>query len=246
MSALSLVLLAVAAAGMAATDSAADAAPAPEWDADRGYLIACLCMGRYGNQMDQLLGALHFAKRTGRIFVAPPLTGWGKYSPATGLRTSFRPLDSVFDIAALNEYHTTITMEDFVTFFANETYNPELPWADEADRTIYCINRDAKDFEPTDCRLTSGQAKGDFWAHYGFDVKETQQISLGVTYQSSDATIQRAASAAQVVLPVFAATHLSPQRAPFALANWCHTLRRSPYLRLLVLRKLPSSPSSRS
>eukprot|EP01051_Picozoa_sp_SAG22_P022920 SAG22_NODE_5695_length_970_cov_1.191734_2_plen_110_part_00 len=43
----------------------------PEWDR-KGYVLAFPCQGRFGNQMDYLLGGFSFSVRTGRV-PPPPL-----------------------------------------------------------------------------------------------------------------------------------------------------------------------------
>ena len=174
------------------------------WDNERGYIIACLAMGRFGNQLDQLLGSMHFAKRTGRVFVAPPLVTYNALDrgsrKASKSRYTFWPFEEVFNVTVANSYHPMITMEQFMDSFA--TTIKAGPQAEAsywlAPRTIYCIDRDKPNFAEADCRLEKGQVKGEFWSHYGVDPAAVAQRALSITYQNRDEDITRVASAAKV------------------------------------------------
>ncbi|GAB1605500.1 GDP-fucose protein O-fucosyltransferase 1-like [Argonauta hians] len=118
------------------------------WD-ERGYLIYCPCMGRFGNQAEQFLGALGFAKTINRTLVLPP---WRTYKNV--------PFDEWFRIEPLTTYHRVILAEDFMAYLA-PTYWPP------GNRTGWCFS--SKEDKNKDCQMKQGNPFGPFWDGLGVD-----------------------------------------------------------------------------
>lgn len=112
-----------------------------------GYFVFCLSMGRYGNQMEQLLGVLGRIKATNRMLVLPPFISYDRKASIQLI-----PIESVFDIDRLKEYYSKIvSMETFM-----ETIAPHV-WK---ERVIYCVR--------SPCPTTpEGNPIRPFWNHYG-------------------------------------------------------------------------------
>ncbi|XP_014785787.1 GDP-fucose protein O-fucosyltransferase 1 [Octopus bimaculoides] len=130
------------------------------WD-ERGYLIYCPCMGRFGNQAEQFLGALGFAKAINRTLVLPP---WRTYKNI--------PFDEWFRVEPLSTYHSLILAEDFMAYLA-PTYWPP------GNRTGWCFS--IEEDKTKDCRMKEGNPFGPFWDGLGVDFDANMPYT--VTYQ---------------------------------------------------------------
>lgn len=122
-----------------------------KWDKN-GFIAYCPCMGRFGNQADQFLGALAFAKGLNRTLVLPP---WITYD--SGVSGSKRvPFDEWFKIDPFQAYHKVITMEKFMANIASSIWPP-------GTRTGFCYSfRDNGE-----CKMKEGNPFGPFWDHFG-------------------------------------------------------------------------------
>ena len=130
----------------------------PPKDVSGGFLIFALAMGRYGNQMEHLLGALAEAKRRAprRIVVLPSFIVW-RYG--RGRKNAHIPVEAVFDLDTLRrDFHPNIvTYEEFQRI--------ELRWNSE-DATIYC-NSAHKAMDHFKCTPDVGQ--GTYWYALGIE-----------------------------------------------------------------------------
>lgn len=79
----------------------------------KGYVMFCLCMGRFGNQADQFLGAMSFARQLNRTLVVPPFHTYKNV-----------PYSEWFRLDKLAEYHRVIPAEDFMNSVAPKIWPP--------------------------------------------------------------------------------------------------------------------------
>ncbi|GMT33889.1 hypothetical protein PFISCL1PPCAC_25186 [Pristionchus fissidentatus] len=147
-----LLLLLTAAAAVA---SAAEVDP-------NGYVIYCPCMGRFGNQMEQHLGAFHFANVLGRTIVLPPMVG---HEPGSTI-AKMTAFEDVFQLAPIKKHFKSITLAEFQRDIA-----PKI-WPKE-QRKAFCwtprTSSTAGDDETPSCRAKDGNPFGPFWDHIGVD-----------------------------------------------------------------------------
>ncbi|GMT03087.1 hypothetical protein PENTCL1PPCAC_25261 [Pristionchus entomophagus] len=129
-----------------------------------GYVIYCPCMGRFGNQMEQHLGAFHFAAVLGRTMVLPPLVGHEPRSTIAKM-TAF---EDVFQLAVIKKHFKSITLAEFQRDIA-----PRI-WPKE-QRKAFCwtprkaSNGGEETGEEPSCRAKDGNPFGPFWDHIGVE-----------------------------------------------------------------------------
>ncbi|GMR33900.1 hypothetical protein PMAYCL1PPCAC_04095 [Pristionchus mayeri] len=126
-----------------------------------GYVIYCPCMGRFGNQMEQHLGAFHFAMVLGRTMVLPPIVGHEPRSTVAKM-TAF---EDVFQLPAIQNQFKTITLAEFQRDIA-----PKI-WPKEARKAFCWTPRKALNGDDSEmsCRAKDGNPFGPFWDYVGVD-----------------------------------------------------------------------------
>ncbi|KAH3695884.1 GDP-fucose protein O-fucosyltransferase 1-like [Dreissena polymorpha] len=127
-----------------------------------GYLIFCLCMGRFGNQAEHFLGGLAFAKSINRTLLLPP---WRTYKNV--------PFTDWFKLEPLQEYHKVIPAEQFMKILAPEVWPP-------GKRKGSCFSFE----ENAECKMKDGNPFGPFWDELGVDFDSTE--SYTVYYEEHD------------------------------------------------------------
>nr|XP_022901836.1 GDP-fucose protein O-fucosyltransferase 1 [Onthophagus taurus] len=120
-----------------------------------GYILYCPCMGRFGNQADNFLGALGFAHGLNRTLVLP---AWVEYRYGEP-RSIQIPFDTYFKVKHLKEYHKVITMEEFM-----KDISPIIWPKDKRISFCYTPRGDTES-----CNAKEGNPFGPFWDTYNID-----------------------------------------------------------------------------
>ena len=91
----------------------------PEWDPHGGYILGCMCQGRFGNQFDYMLGFMEVAKALNRTMVLGP---WIEYNARqeTGQYPYFPRFTDFFRLDSIQSYHRAIDAMDFVRKFGDQ------------------------------------------------------------------------------------------------------------------------------
>lgn len=140
---------------------------------EQGYIIYCPCMGRFGNQAEQFLGTLLFAKALNRTLVLPPFINYGiNHTP------ELVPFESIIQVDPIKEYHNVILLTDFMRFNALDVWP-------EGKRQFYCFS--PRSIGSNQCDALKGQPYKTFWTV--FNISEDSSIfykPLSTTYQQVD------------------------------------------------------------
>lgn len=119
-----------------------------------GYIVFCPCMGRFGNQMEQFLGALNFARDVDRTLVLPHLVEYPH-----GRASDQIPFQKYFQVEPLRKYTKVFLMDDFMENIADEIWP-------QGQRIAFCYQfRDGEN----SCKAKDGNPFGPFWDRFNID-----------------------------------------------------------------------------
>ncbi|KAI1284899.1 GDP-fucose protein O-fucosyltransferase 1 [Halotydeus destructor] len=122
-----------------------------------GYIIYCPCMGRFGNQAEQFLGSLNFAKHLNRTLVLPPFI---EYQSDRTIK--FVPFEDYIQVEPLKQFHRVVTLEEFLERIA------PTEWP-EGKRKIFCYGGRSKKLE-NQCNAFEGNPFKPFWHHHNIKI----------------------------------------------------------------------------
>jgi len=142
---------------------------------DGKYILYCPCMGRFGNQAEQLLGTLKFGKLLNRTVVLPPFISHENRS------VKFIPFQDVIDVKAVEEYTPVITLDAFMKDVAPVIWKPR-------ERMIFCYShRNGRDTES--CNALEGSPFGHFWRQIGVNEFSSSVFYSPLTLRHEEASM---------------------------------------------------------
>lgn len=128
-------------------------------------------MGRFGNQADQFLGAMSFARSLNRTLVVPPFHTYKNI-----------PYEEWFRLDALSSFHRVIAAEEFMHSVA-----PRI-WPKER-RVGFCwrppesMQEENRPLE--NCRMKEGYPMKSFWSELGVD-EFPQSVIFHIDWSESE------------------------------------------------------------
>lgn len=123
-----------------------------------GYIVYCPCMGRFGNQAEQLLGSLLFAKSLNRTLVLPPFIHYDRnHNPI------FINFQDVLQIEHITKYHQVVLLDEFIL-----AEHVKVTWP-PGKRQFFCHSPrlTVSGRSQSQCNALDGQPFKAFWQHYG-------------------------------------------------------------------------------
>ena len=146
-------------------------APSPStsdgFDIDpEGYIMFCPCMGRFGNQIAQFLGAMSFAKALNRTLILPHFVEYIPYQSGS-LQI---PFEDYFRYGSINAFHKSLTMDFFMG-----TIGPRVFPKGKRISICYGPRHGTKETpgEAPSCNAKDGNPFGPYWDHFGIDFDES-------------------------------------------------------------------------
>jgi peptide-O-fucosyltransferase len=126
-----------------------------------GYVAFCPCMGRFGNQVEQFLGALSFAKQLNRTLILPPFISY----PHTKPQAQMTPFADIFEVSEISKYHRVIQMDKFMRELSPTIWPKEkrLAFCWQPRKSIY------DETAPPSCNAKEGNPFGPFWNYAGVE-----------------------------------------------------------------------------
>lgn len=125
---------------------------------ENGFIMYCPCMGRFGNQAEQMLGALLFAKSVNRTLLIPPFIHYG-----LNHKVILEPLERIIELDSLKQFHHVMSLEEFVSSDIAEEI-----WPQGGRGNFYCYS--ARSGSTGGHRETCDALKGEpfksFWNHF--------------------------------------------------------------------------------
>ncbi|XP_012266691.2 GDP-fucose protein O-fucosyltransferase 1 [Athalia rosae] len=176
----------------------------PEID-DNGYILYCPCMGRFGNQADNFLGALGFSIALNRTLVVPP---WVEYRTGA-TRSTQVPFDTYFNVSQLETCHRVIVMERFMNSLAPIVWPP-------SKRISFCYSIRGI---TGSCNAKEGNPFGPFWDTFNVEFVSSEFYGpLHYDVHHSDMVYQWAKKYPPASWPVLAFTG-APASFPVQMEN---------------------------
>lgn len=143
-----------------------------------GYVIFCPCMGRFGNQIDQLLGVMHFTRALGRTLVLPNFIEYPYPN------TVMKPFESIFQITEIRKYLNVVRMVDFTKDIMYTLWPKE-------NRTVLCWSPRTSIYNksaPVGCHAKEGNPFGPYWDKIG--ISFTKDAYFGDLLGGYDLTVR--------------------------------------------------------
>ncbi|VDN56745.1 unnamed protein product [Dracunculus medinensis] len=128
---------------------------------DNGYVMYCPCMGRFGNQIEQLLGSISFARILNRTLVLPPFIEYHR-GESKAVMIDF---DRYFLLEPFRGFVDVMSMQRFMNDVAPLVWPPDR-------RIAFCWSPRKAFFtksENISCHAKDGNPFGPFWDHFGID-----------------------------------------------------------------------------